>query len=123
MKKYQPSNGTEGEGFMENYCYNCIHERWVHRQDEDKEEDKCDILSRSMIHDVKDKEYPSEWTYDENNRPICTKFSKFDWGGDDDRREPPPKPYEPPPNQLMLFSISDDMVKPEVLKKDNIIKV
>ena len=40
MKKYRPSSGTEGMSFTEKYCEQCIHERWMHFQDEDREEDK-----------------------------------------------------------------------------------
>ena len=102
MRKYQPSNGTEGEMFHENYCYQCIHERWVHRQDENKEEDKCDIWSAAMIYDLKDPRYPEEWTY-ENGQPTCTGFKKWDWGNDDDGwNEPPPPPPPEDPNQLVM---------------------
>jgi hypothetical protein len=27
-----------------------------------------------MLYDVEDKEYPSEWTYDDNGYPMCTAF-------------------------------------------------
>ena len=105
MKKYKPSNGTEGEGFMGQYCYQCIHERWVHAMEEDIEQDKCDILTRTMIHDINDPEYPSEWTYDDNGKATCTKWQKWDWGDDDDRNEPPEKPIQIGPNQLGIFPL------------------
>ena len=109
-KKYRPSNGTEGEYFMEEHCYQCIHERWVHRQKEDRDEDKCEIISRSMCYDVSDPEYPSEWTYDDKGNPTCTKWVKFDWGSDDDPREPGPDikpPPEDPAQLLMPFEMAD----------------
>jgi len=57
-----------------------------------------------MLYDVTDKEFPSEWTYDENGKPICTAHSKFDWDRDDeDDRPDKPKPVEPDdPMQLVL---------------------
>lgn len=33
-EKYRPSNGTAGEGFMEAFCYHCIHEKWSHTQND-----------------------------------------------------------------------------------------
>lgn len=115
-KYFVPSNGTEGMSFTEHYCANCINERWMHFQDQDREEDKCKILNRSIL------EWPvqmDEWKYDEKGSPRCSKFVKWDWGTDDDRREPPPKP-EPPsndPNQLLmpfdiwdLLGVSDEIV-------------
>ena len=107
-KKYRPSNGTEGEYFMEEHCYQCLHERWIHRQKEDRDEDKCAIITDAMCYDLKDPEYPSEWTYDAKGQPTCTKFVKFDWGTDDDPREPaPPPPPDDPRQLLMPFGFAD----------------
>lgn len=109
MKRYRPSNGTEGEGFMEAHCYQCLHERWIHRQKEDRDEDKCVIINLTMGYDVNDPEYPDEWTYDEKGDPTCTKFVKFDWSNDDDDnpREPPPIPPEDPRQLMMPFDITE----------------
>ena len=101
-EKYRPSNGTEGDGFHENFCFRCLHERWIHRQKEDRDEDKCEIMSRSLLYQVDDPKYPSEWTYDEKGQPTCTKFVKFDWGTDDDPREPGPTPQPEDPLQLLM---------------------
>lgn len=87
---------------MEAHCYQCIHERWIHRQKEDRDEDKCEIISRAMGYDVTDPQYPDEWTYDAKGVPTCTKWVKFDWGTDDDPREPGPKPPPDDPRQLMM---------------------
>ena len=77
MKKYQPSNGTEGSIFMAKHCEQCIHEKFIHTaKDGDKQ---CDIATRSMIHNINDDEYPEEWTFDRLNQPICTKFKKHEW--------------------------------------------
>lgn len=108
--KYRPSNGTEGEGFMEEHCHQCLHERWTHRQKEDRDEDKCPIIFLAMSYGVNDPEYPREWTYDTKGQPMCTKFVKFDWGDEDDPREPGPD-IKPPPDDpmqlLMPFDIAE----------------
>lgn len=101
-RKYRPSNGTEGEYFMEAHCYQCLHERWIHRQKDDRDEDKCDILTRSMAFGIDDPEYPVEWTHDESGHATCTKFVKFDWGTDDDPHEPPDPPSPDDPRQLLM---------------------
>ena len=108
MKKYRPSNGTEGEGFIDHFCYNCIHGKYEHTGDlNDK---PCDILSRSFMHDLKDKEYPEEWTYDESGNPTCTAWKKWDWGRDDDGNFINPDPPPPDdPNQLCMPFIFDEL--------------
>jgi len=40
-------------------------------------------IMQNYVHDVKDKEYPEEWTYDDNGSPTCTAWKKWDWGRDD----------------------------------------
>lgn len=120
-RKYIPSNGTEGEGFMSAFCYQCIHERWIHRQDEDREEDKCDILSRAFLYNVDDPEYPEEWTYDENGKPTCTNWQKWDWGNDRDGFNEPPEPPPYDPNQLVLFTFDervDELVKEKIQQEE-----
>lgn len=112
-EKFQPSNGTEGCGFIETYCFNCIHEKFMHTNDHaDK---KCDILSRTMLYDVKEKEYPEEWTYDEKRNPICTEFKKWDWGDNDrdDGLNEPPEPPTDDPNQLVMPFIFDELQIPK----------
>ena len=105
MEKYQPSNGSEGMAFQDKFCDRCIHEKWNHtQQDGDR---KCDILNRTMIHDVKDPEYPEEWIEDPEKGPLCTKFHRWDWGNLEEGFN---EPYEDEipiedPNQLKLFEI------------------
>lgn len=108
MKKYRPSNGTEGEGFIDHFCYNCIHGKYEHTGDlNDK---PCDILSRSFMHDLKDKEYPEEWTYDEDGNPTCTAWKKWDWGRDDDGNFINPElPPPDDPRQLCMPFIFDEL--------------
>ncbi len=61
---YRPSNGTEGEMFMERWCHECL-----------KEPD-CDIPSLAMLFDIEDLEYPGEWQYGANGQPKCTAFER-----------------------------------------------
>lgn len=68
MKKYRPSNGSEGMWFTERFCERCAHD-----QDTGKE---CPILMRTMLHEVDEPEYPSEWTYDQDGKPTCTAFTE-----------------------------------------------
>lgn len=111
-RKYQPSNGTEGMGFIENHCEQCIHEQFLHTQNED--DVKCDILSRTMIFNVNDKEYPKEWIWNSEDCPTCTKWKKWDWGFDDDDNPGGNKPPEPvPDNQLFLPFIANEIVGKE----------
>ncbi len=98
MNKYKPSNGTSGEYFMQDFCYQCVH-------DHSPTEKHCEIITLTMCFGVDDPEYPSEWIYDSNDKPTCTKFKKWDWGNGDDGWNFPPEPPKPPsddPNQLMI---------------------
>lgn len=107
MKKYRPSNGTEGMGFCEMFCEQCIHEKFIHTQnDADK---KCDILSRTLMHDVEDPEYPEEWTYDSEGNPTCTAFQKWDWGNDGDGWNDLPEPEPEDPNQMCFPFVMDEI--------------
>lgn len=100
-RKYRPSNGTEGEGFIEHYCRNCIHGKYEHTCDTN--DNPCDILTRSLVCSIDDKDYPEEWVYNEQGRPTCKAHVPWDWQRDDDGNwiEPePPPPYDP--NQLVM---------------------
>lgn len=114
-RKYRPSNGTEGDCFIEKYCMNCLH--CDPNPDGDKQ---CMILCNTMEYDIDDEEYPSEWTYDEDNNPICTKWQKWDWGkyGDPDNPDNPLAPPPPlDPNQLSLFPLHPNETDFEVVKE------
>ncbi len=95
MKKYCPSNGTEGMWFTGKFCDNCIHDN----PDYNAKAPRCEILTLTMVLDVTDKDYPKEWIYNEENKPTCTKFVKWDWGNDGDPGDPDnpkaPMPYNP----------------------------
>ena len=106
-KLYRPSNGTEGDYFMGKFCYQCIHDN----PDYNVSAPRCDIMTATMCYDINDKEYPKEWTYDDNNEPICTKFVKWDWDNDGSPNDPdnPKAPIPDDPNQLIIPFIIDDI--------------
>lgn len=70
MKSYRPANGSEGMDFMEVYCERCVHNRqWP----------LCEIQANSMVYNVGDASYPSEWVCDDNgHNPRCL---VFEWNG------------------------------------------
>lgn len=70
VNKYRPSNGTDGECFMEKWCYQCA---LCNIGDEDKE--PCAILGNALFHSIDDKNYPEEWQYNAVGEPVCTKFT------------------------------------------------
>jgi hypothetical protein len=68
--KYRPSNGTEGDGFIGDWCGRCKRDA-AFRNDEG---DSCPIVAATLALDVDDPEYPVEWVYDERGQPKCTAF-------------------------------------------------
>lgn len=109
-KRYRPSNGTEGEAFIDHFCMNCIN---CDPNPDGKKQ--CNILMRSMCYNVNDKEYPSEWTFDEMEYPTCTAWVKWDWGNDGDPDDPdnPKAPVPENPNQLCFPFILDEIGVPK----------
>lgn len=105
-KLYRPSNGTEGMHFIATYCENCIHEKWSHTQK--KGDLQCEILSATMLYDLKDPEYPKEWI-EEEGIPRCTAWVKWDWGNDEDGWNEPPTPEPEDPTQLCFPFILEFM--------------
>lgn len=72
---YRPSNGTEGEMFMERFCYRCKREQPYLKSDQIG----CGILTQTMIHYTTDPEYPTEWVSDDDCglvNPRCTAFEE-----------------------------------------------
>ena len=101
MRKYQPSNKSEGCAFIAANCEKCKNELFVHTQNEDHL--KCDILSRTMIFSINDPEYPEEWNYNEDGNPRCSARIPYVWDFDS---EGEPLFIEKPtidPNQLSLL--------------------
>ncbi len=72
MKKYRPSNGTEGMIFIAQFCETCVNEEFMHTQDDKSV--KCGILSLTYICNLDHPKYPSEWTYDQDGKPTCTRY-------------------------------------------------
>lgn len=108
-EKYEPSNGTEGMWFTEEFCEQCIHEKFCHTQNENDK--TCDILTSAMVFSTKDPEYPREWIYDSLGHPTCTAHVSWDWGNDGDPDDPdnPKAPPPPPdPNQMDMFPLYPD---------------
>jgi hypothetical protein len=103
---YCPSNGTEGEAFVDEFCMNCLH------CDPDPDGKKqCTILLATLCFYPNDPNYPQEWTHDALGHPVCTKHVNWDWdkNGDPDDPDNPNKPPDPPdPNQLHLFPLHPD---------------
>jgi hypothetical protein len=68
MKKYRPSNGTEGECFMAKFCAHC-------KNDDEENDVFCDIIASTMAFAVDEPGYPEEWQYDCDGKPTCTAFA------------------------------------------------
>jgi hypothetical protein len=109
MRKYRPSNATEGMWFCGNFCDQCINQH-----PDPNNPKQCMILCRTLCYDTNEKEYPEEWIYDENDKPTCTAFVKWDWGRDDDGSwNEPVIPPPDDPNQLCLPFIFDELGLPK----------
>lgn len=68
--KYRPSNGSEGEWFMSQWCERCI---------KDSPNQPCSIIGRAMGMDLDDAGYPAEWIED-GHGPRCTAFEVMEGG-------------------------------------------
>ena len=106
QRPYRPSNGTEGECFIDTYCMNCIN---CDPNPDGKKQ--CEILCASLWFNINEEGYPKEWIYNEQNKPTCTSWVKWDWGtdGNPDDRDNPKAPIPDDPNQLMLPFIFDEL--------------
>ena len=104
-KSYRPGNGSEGVAFIEWYCLNCFHERWlqVPMQDNNDEHKKCDILTRVMVEDEDSDNYPVEWIVGEDGHGKCTAFKRYDWSRHVEGEEQ--EYHSVDPNQLDIFKI------------------
>ena len=108
---YMPSNGSEGSWFHSKWCDKCIHQH----PDSFKKPQCDEILLESLIGNQ-----PAEWIY-LNNNPTCTAFVKWDWGndGDPDDDNNPKAPIPVAPNQLMLFSVADEILQNSDVKQES----
>lgn len=76
---YRPSNGTEGEIFMERFCYRC--KRDAAFQENQDGEYGCPIILATMTHNVDEPGYPPEWISDDDCglvNPRCTQFEPME---------------------------------------------
>lgn len=79
-EKYRPCNGSEGDSFMAEWCFQCARDKHLSEgkyYDECSEDETCGIIASTMAFDIDDEEYPSEWTYDEHGCPCCTAFIRL----------------------------------------------
>jgi hypothetical protein len=77
IEKYRPSNGTDSEDFFASWCCHCQRDRAMREGcsvDECDDNERCDIIARTMALDVDDPDYPEEWQYNAAGRPCCTAF-------------------------------------------------
>ncbi len=76
MKKYKPSNGTEGLLFFEQWCAKCSKEAAMNgtkQYDECDSSETCKIIADTFFYRVDEDEYPSEWIV-KDGCPMCTAF-------------------------------------------------
>lgn len=66
LKLWRPSNATQGDAFMRDWCGTCAHDF--------KDSESCDINMRTMAFDMNEPEYPSEWCYNPQGEPVCTAY-------------------------------------------------
>lgn len=70
VMKFVPANGCDYADFYNQFCSQCKYEdydaeRW------------CKIHSAAMNSDYgDDTNHPIEWTFDKNDRPVCTAFQQ-----------------------------------------------
>lgn len=64
--RYRPSNGSEGDWFMSQWCDRCI---------KDRPSRPCPIVSNAMGLDIDHADYPAEWVQTADG-PRCTAFSR-----------------------------------------------
>jgi hypothetical protein len=78
---YRPSNGTEGIGFMAEWCDECARDDEYQTAEAEGRSgpDGCPILARVLLHNVGEPGYPTDWIYSDlgppwYGRPRCTAF-------------------------------------------------
>ncbi len=91
---YCPSNGSEGTGFVEEYCMAC-----QKCNPDPTKLPQCDILAASMAYSYKDERFPKEWTYTEAGQPTCTARIAWDWENDGHPDDSSGKAYIMPKNE------------------------
>lgn len=75
-EKYRPGNGSEGDGFFENWCSKCARDTAMREGkpvDECDDSELCPIIASALAFEIDDPQYPVEWIIDESG-PTCTAF-------------------------------------------------
>lgn len=65
-QKYCPSNGSEGDLFINAWCHCCA------------KRPECEIVGLTLAFSREDEEYPQEWQYAPDGQPCCTAFVDAD---------------------------------------------
>jgi hypothetical protein len=76
-RKYRPSNGTEGEFFLETWCHHCARDKSMREGVDPSDCDDnevCLIIGRTFVYDIDHAEYPIEWQFGKDGQPCCTAF-------------------------------------------------
>lgn len=76
-EKYRPSNGTEGQLFLDAFCRRCQRDSAMRAgapENVCKSDECCEIIGLTMILDIEDPDYPAEWQYGQDGQPCCTQF-------------------------------------------------
>lgn len=76
-RKYRPSNGTEGDIFMNAWCCRCQRDKAMREGadfDECDDNEVCQIIADTHYYDVDDPAYPKEWVIAQDGQPVCTAF-------------------------------------------------
>lgn len=68
-RPYRPSNATEGDLFMADWCCRCAH------HNHDDAEFACMVQLRALAHNIGDPDYPDEWQLTNAGTPQCTAFA------------------------------------------------
>lgn len=72
-EKYRPSNGTEGDCFIGEFCCHCARSEHLQPGATERDPAGCPILDLTFQHDIEDPDYPKEWIIDESGAR-CTAF-------------------------------------------------
>ena len=70
LRPYSPSNGSEGDRFMTEWCGKCA------SMDFDDPDACCPIMGAAMAFSIGDPEYPAEWQYSNAGVPQCAAFKE-----------------------------------------------
>jgi hypothetical protein len=69
-KPYRPGNAREGWDFDDAWCARCQQDAGFRDGD-----GGCHVLADTIIFNVDEPGYPTEWRYGENGKPECTAFA------------------------------------------------